>query len=203
MAAAWTIEAVTELPVKLNKADDGYAYATLYTPVALTINEGVEAYTGVVSDDGNYLLLKELEDVIPAGTGVVLKTKEEVEAGDIYNFAITTSEATVDATTNVLKGDIFTISRGEATYYSLNNPEGEGIGFYEYTGANLTGFRARIISGEDADVTKLTFRFGNPTGIEGITSAPQNEVVYDLSGRRVATPKKGLYIVNGKKVFIK
>lgn len=198
--ATWTIEAVTELPVKLNKADDGYAYATLYTPVALTINEGVEAYTGVVSADGNYLQLSEpLSGVIPAGTAVVLKTKNEVEKGDIYNFAITTSDATAD-TDNVLKGDIFTTSRGEATYYSLNNAD--GIGFYKYVGANLTGFRARI-SGEDADVTKLTFRFGNPTGIEGITSALQNEVVYDLSGRRVATPKKGLYIVNGKKVFIK
>ncbi|MBO7295228.1 MAG: hypothetical protein J6U65_07435, partial [Bacteroidaceae bacterium] len=199
LAAAWTIEAVTELPVKLNQAKDGYAYASLYTPVALTINENVEAYTGVVSGDGNYLQLTKLEEgVIPAGTGVVLKTKNEVEKGDIYNFAITTSDATADAN-NVLKGDIFT-TLNEATYYSLNNVD--GIGFYKYTGANLSGFRARI-SGEDADVTKLTFRFGNPTGIEGITSAPQNEVVYDLSGRRVATPKKGLYIVNGKKVFIK
>lgn len=197
LAAAWTIEAVTELPVKLNKAADGYAYASLYTPVALTINDDVYAYTGVVSADGNYLQLTELSGVIPAGTGVVLKTKATAETG-IYNFAITTSDATADAN-NVLKGDIFT-TLNEATYYSLNNVD--GIGFYKYTGANLSGFRARI-SGADADVTKLTFRFGNPTGIEGITSAPQNEVVYDLSGRRVATPKKGLYIVNGKKVFIK
>lgn len=197
LAAAWTIEAVTELPVKLNKAADGYAYASLYTPVALTINDAVYAYTGVVSADGNYLQLTELSGVIPAGTGVVLKTKETAETG-IYNFAITTSDATADAN-NVLKGDIFT-TLNEAIYYSLNNVD--GIGFYKYIGANLSGFRARI-SGENVDVTKLTFRFGNPTGIEGITSAPQNEVVYDLSGRRVATPKKGLYIVNGKKVFIK
>ncbi len=27
--------------------------------------------------------------------------------------------------------------------------------------------------------------------------------VHDLQGRRVTTPKKGLYIINGKKVFIK
>ena len=27
-------------------------------------------------------------------------------------------------------------------------------------------------------------------------------VVYDLQGRRVVNPTKGLYIVNGKKVFI-
>ena len=26
---------------------------------------------------------------------------------------------------------------------------------------------------------------------------------YDLQGRRVSTPKNGLYIINGKKVFVK
>lgn len=31
----------------------------------------------------------------------------------------------------------------------------------------------------------------------------QNEPIYDLSGRRVTTPQKGLYIVGGRKVFIK
>ena len=31
----------------------------------------------------------------------------------------------------------------------------------------------------------------------------KEEVVYDMQGRRVAQPTKGLYIVNGKKLFIK
>ena len=30
---------------------------------------------------------------------------------------------------------------------------------------------------------------------------PTNSIVYDLSGRRVHQPKKGLYIVNGKKII--
>ena len=29
------------------------------------------------------------------------------------------------------------------------------------------------------------------------------KTVYDLTGRKVDTPTKGIYIVNGKKVFIK
>ena len=44
-----------------------------------------------------------------------------------------------------------------------------------------------------------------PTAIEGlevIIDSP-NAVVYDLGGRRVEHPVKGLYIVNGKKVFVK
>ena len=44
------------------------------------------------------------------------------------------------------------------------------------------------------------------TSIEGLelTDTPQQTgVVYDLMGRPVANPQKGLYIVNGKKVYIK
>lgn len=36
-----------------------------------------------------------------------------------------------------------------------------------------------------------------------ITSAAQDGVCYDLSGRRVENPTSGIYIVNGKKVFVK
>lgn len=41
------------------------------------------------------------------------------------------------------------------------------------------------------------------TGISDIASSQSNDAAYDLSGRRVVAPKKGLYIVNGKKVVIK
>ena len=41
-------------------------------------------------------------------------------------------------------------------------------------------------------------------GIEALSSAERQESsVYDLSGRRVQRPSKGLYIIDGKKVFIK
>lgn len=35
------------------------------------------------------------------------------------------------------------------------------------------------------------------------TEEPTQRIVYDLQGRRVKNPTKGLYIVNGKKVIIK
>ena len=45
---------------------------------------------------------------------------------------------------------------------------------------------------------------GTTTGINAISSAAQREDEwYDLSGRRVAQPTKGLFIVNGKKVVVK
>ena len=45
----------------------------------------------------------------------------------------------------------------------------------------------------------------NPTGISDVmaTTNPSSEAVYDLSGRRVTSPQKGIYIINGTKVIIK
>ena len=193
-ASAWLIEEVEELPVKFNDGKDGFAYATLYTPVALNIPAKVEAYTGVV--EGSKLVLTALDGVIPAGTGVVLRT--DAGAGT-YNFEITTSDLVSDAD-NVLKGDVFS-QVNDGLYYSLANVS--GVAFYKYTGKNLTGFRARVSGDEVGTTQPLTFSFRNTTGIEEVTSVFQSDEVYDLSGRRVTSPVKGLYIVNGKKVFIK
>ncbi len=43
------------------------------------------------------------------------------------------------------------------------------------------------------------------TGISEVSTGlrPQTTVVYDLQGRRVSNPTKGIYIVNGRKVAIK
>jgi hypothetical protein len=39
-------------------------------------------------------------------------------------------------------------------------------------------------------------------GIKSIEAA-ENAVIYDILGRRVTTMEKGIYIVNGKKVYVK
>ena len=45
---------------------------------------------------------------------------------------------------------------------------------------------------------------GTETGISHIETAQgAADAYYDLSGRRIATPGKGLYIKNGKKVLVK
>lgn len=50
---------------------------------------------------------------------------------------------------------------------------------------------------------------GNPdttSEIEEINAEPsklQTNIYYDLSGRRVEHPRKGIYIVNGKKIVIR
>ena len=56
------------------------------------------------------------------------------------------------------------------------------------------GQNARIMVVDDADMATVISRFDN--GELGI------ENVYNLNGQRVKQPGRGIYIVNGKKVFI-
>ena len=49
---------------------------------------------------------------------------------------------------------------------------------------------------------KMVFR-GETTGIKDVTVETTNDDMYDLQGRRIVNPDKGIYIKNGKKVVIK
>ena len=57
---------------------------------------------------------------------------------------------------------------------------------------------------ESEGVVSFYFNDGTPTGIKQVEgSGLKVEGYYDLQGRRVARPTKGLYIINGNKVVIK
>ena len=67
--------------------------------------------------------------------------------------------------------------------------------------ANIKSFRAYLTA---VEAREISFE-GDVTGIENLTPALSQgeEAWYDLQGRRIAQPTKGLYIVNGKKVVLK
>lgn len=69
---------------------------------------------------------------------------------------------------------------------------------------NVLPFRAYFELGA-ALGRSLDIDFGDgTTGISNVQSSKFNDQsYYDLQGRRVLYPKKGLYILNGKKVIIK
>ena len=41
------------------------------------------------------------------------------------------------------------------------------------------------------------------TGLQTVKAAAEDDAIYSISGQRLAQPKKGLNIINGKKVVIK
>ena len=182
------VEDVDALPVTISSA----GFATLYAPVALTIPASVEVYTAT-DDDDKYLHLNEIQgQTIPANTGVIL----EGEAGT-YNFDLTDD---VTPISNALTGTIAAIARPEGSYILATGSA--GVAFYKDGAQTIPGFKAYLAASTGSDVK--TFVFGDETAVKAIEAAQNSDkVVYDMSGRRVLNPAKGLYILNGKKVVIK
>lgn len=81
-----------------------------------------------------------------------------------------------------------------------------GDEFKKSTGSTkIKGYRAYFHVPAASGIKALGFRPDEATGIEEMESRKYEVqgTIYDLSGRRVGTPAKGLYIINGKKVWIK
>lgn len=202
-ASAWLVEEVKTLDVTMNTVGNE-TWATLYLPFSVTTPEGVTAYTGTQKDENTIELTAIEDDVIPAGTGVVLKGTT-----DSYTLTLANNEA-APVEDNVFTGTCLPVSVTEAeleNYYVLSTLEGV-IGLYwPMTGTTeLAANKAFIEKPEAAGAAGYRFVFGDNTtvGIDGVTlGQPDNTLYYDLSGRRIAQPAKGIYIHNGKKVFIK
>lgn len=75
-------------------------------------------------------------------------------------------------------------------------------GWLGETSTEVSGFEdLHLVYGYDDNPIIITPR---PSSINGIEhKAIMNDVYYDLQGRKVTSPTKGLYIKNGKKVIIK
>ena len=68
---------------------------------------------------------------------------------------------------------------------------------------SLKPTRAYITIAEPTEVSALGFTFEDATAIVGVESETVNGEVYDIAGRKVSAPVRGLYIANGKKVLVK
>jgi hypothetical protein len=92
-----------------------------------------------------------------------------------------------------------------STTFVLNKTATNGVGFYRLTSGKTLGVGKAYLTYSGSLAPEFFGFDGNTTGIDAtlVNSEKVNSVVYDLQGRKVAQPTKGLYIVNGKKVVIK
>ena len=189
--------------VKMQTADR-YAYSTAYLPFAVDVPQGVEAFTGSLSEGegGTTLRLTGIEDgVIPARTAVVLRSATNGSTALVPSTATGTA---VEA--NALQGTLDATATTPQNTYALSGAFDEGIGFYPYSAAYLPAGKAYLTLTAAQAVQKLSFSFGGETtGIGAVEAdgAGKTATWYDLSGRRVTNPTKGVYIVGGKKEIVK
>ena len=130
----------------------------------------------------------------PAETGVILKGTP----GTTYTIPIYPASA---VGTNLLKAALTDTPVEANEVYILKS----GL-FHKVIGASTVPAGKAYLLASDVSASELTLDFeGGATGIDEVRG--QMEEVrgdfYDLQGRKVVKPTKGLYIVNGRKVIIK
>ncbi len=81
------------------------------------------------------------------------------------------------------------------------------VGFFKYTGGSILPNKAFMILDTqmaNANIMLISEEDFNALGISEVaTTTTENATIYDIQGRIVTNPTKGLYIVNGKKMVIK
>ena len=215
----WTIEEVTWLPIPVSST---YKFGTFFSPVNLALTDTyysqdarMKFYTGRLDDEG-YVVLDKVNDNIPANTPYVIELTSESGYGNGCQYLkIADSAPAIEASTYDLRGGLETIATptDQGTIYTLqaawdetadNNNSATNVAFRRYNGTNIIGCRAYLPVSGTQPVKGLRFNEGTTTRIESLEAEQTHEIeVYDLSGRRVERAGKGLYIINGKKVYIK
>ena len=174
-------------------------YTTYVAKHNISFPASVTAYIATAVNT-NTIHMEEVT-AVPTGTAIVVKAAEGT-----YNLPTITT-ATDDVSGNILLPSDGTVT-GNGSIYALGvgktEPNIGVVGFYVVkNGQTVPAGKAYINTGSPVHEF-LEFAFGDETGINSIENGKLTiDNYYDLSGRRVVKPTKGLYIVNGKKVFIK
>lgn len=180
-------ERVNDLPITLAP----HGMASFYTPVQGTITDGT-AYRATIQD--GQLDLHKITGDIPANTAFLV----EKENAHHVHFQTSLGKVAVPAFTqdeNVLSGSVTTPPLAtSAIVYALS---GEDKAYYRLTTWQRP-FRAYIIRATALGHAP-SFNI-KPTGIVSPqlgTKSTWNTPIFDLTGRRISTPKSGQILIEG------
>ena len=187
-------------------------YATFFdSQTSYLVPEGMEAYV-VTNATEDALEYSQLEGIIPAATAVMLKTID----GQGGEYTLTsTRAAAVYGGANLLNGsDEATLTFGDnCLFYKLTfGHSGSDMSnkFGWYWGAangaafQIEGHRAWLCVPAAVAATRgYSLNGSDATSIDNIQRSTTDVPTYNMQGQRVASPRKGLYIRDNKKVLVK
>ena len=213
----WYLREAETFTIKMN-AVGGKSYATVYAPVALAKpeSETVKLYTAVFSADKKSLVLTEITSpVIAKETPIVLISESAAATATLALSYAAGEEQTTDMTGCLLK-QLFDADANRQDYRTLGRSGKGEVGFFVPSAnvKNIPANRAYLNIPEGSTLSEMTknlvlrFEDGTETGIAPSvlfgTQEEQPAAIFDLSGRRVQQAAKGgIYIQNGKKIFVK
>lgn len=180
-------------------------YQTFAADCALDFtNATVKAYIAKNVNDGKVFLQQVTK--VPAGTGLLL------EGTDAEAIPVLTTNDADNMSDNLLHaGDGSTISKedGYDKYVLAADDNTTTVSFYLINNTSATVAKGKSylkVPGQQSNnARQLTFSFwGDVTGIKSVNNPPLTDnTFYNIAGQRVANPTHGLYIRNGKKIYIK
>ncbi len=174
-------------------------FTTFASSSALNLDEisgGTAFYASAVGE--STITLTEATGNVPAGEGLILKGT----AGDNVTIPVTATGTSIEG--NLMVGcTAETVLETNANYWVLVSNGGTAeFQSLDTQGATIPAGKAYLNAA--ASARSLQIVFGDATGISQIAAENvDGQTVYNLAGQRVAKAKKGLYIVNGKKIVIK
>ncbi len=192
----------------------GYTtFASQYPLDLSSLPSGLTAYyveAEKIDKGNNVVRLTDVTEAVAAGTGLLLKGTEN----ESYNIPVVALGTDLSETNRMIgcttATEITTSTENYANFYVMVNgataPEFQNIDTW-VTGGNSVTIPAgkAYLNATGVGAARLSIVFDDEaTGISDVRSKMEDvRGFYDLQGRRVAQPTKGLYIVNGKKVIKK
>ena len=183
--------------LKGNEGETGEYWTTYYdNGTNLLASEGTQVFKAALSDAT--LTLSPISDrIINSGQGVILKRNS-----NRFLLATCTGASGDNYEGNALTGTMTAITNPGNAY--VLNKKSAGVGFYKLKDNGTIGAnKAYLVLTQGA---REYFLFDEETtGVNtlNVERKTMNGDYYDLQGRKVVQPTKGLYIVNGKKLVIK
>lgn len=172
---------------------DGSTFSSAYPIDCDKLPAGVKAYK-VTKMTASEVTASEVTGQVAANTGLILKA----DAAKSYDIPVVASGVAVED--NLLKAAVAATEVAADQAYGMKDGK-----FHKLNAGTIPAGKAYLLASDITSAPELSIVFeGNLTGISVASATSKNEgVVYDLQGRKVANPTKGLYIQNGRKVILK
>ena len=185
---------------ELAVSSNGYSTFCSKWPLHFTGREDIKAYIAKSKSENEVTLTQVIGDVA-AGTGLVLVGNTGYATAQVQVVETGTDYQSI----NLLVGVLSTNVINSSNQYVLVEKE-NGVRFADTANkeAHVPAGKAYLETTASSRILTIHFEDGDVTGIGNTESEVQHvENVYNLRGQRVVNPKKGLYIINRKKVMIK
>lgn len=203
------LKEVTSIPVTIKST----LWTSLCFPVDVVIPANLKAYKAA-STQGMTINLEELAagSRIPAGNGFLALADADTYTDGAYTFAIATgSEPEAYLSDNQFTGaNVKRSGMADVEYFALATKNAV-TGFYKVATGTVPANKAYLLGeklnqGAGANMLQFAFGEGTETGIDNINAdnSGKAETYYDLNGRLVVYPTRGVYVTgSGRKVFVK